>query len=102
MQLQVRRGKYGVVIYLSGRVAEPHTQHLSQVLQELDLAQHAEVRLDLAGVSSISSTGLGALIAFRKRTLEQDTPMRLVNVPAQIMAMLQAVKLDKVLDITPG
>jgi anti-anti-sigma factor len=101
MKLDVNRGPQGVVVRVSGRVAEPHVQDFNRLLQEMDLELVPEVRLDMAGVSSISSTGLGALIAFRKRTVNQETSLRLVNVPAQILAMLQAVKLDKVLDITP-
>jgi len=91
-----------VEISLSGRLDEKQAAELDRHMLNVDLATNRLIVIDMAGVTSVSSIGIGKLISINKAAMLAGAKVRLVRVPEQIRTMFRAVKLDKVLEITPA
>jgi anti-sigma B factor antagonist len=58
----------------------------------------ASVALDLSQVTFVDSSGLGALLAGKKRALEKQVGYFLVDCPAPLQGLIDLVGLDQVMD----
>lgn len=76
----------------SGRV---FSDYLGQLLEEGVRA----VLLDMAGIDSVDSTGLGELVGYLQRFSEQGKQLALLNPPDRVMNLLRLTKLDEVFTI---
>ncbi len=63
------------------------------------LDRHLVVEVDLSGVSTMDSEGVGALIAVHKRIRERGGSVRLTRPSAFIAQLLRLLRLDQVLDV---
>ncbi len=88
------------VIYLTGRLDDAETRKLQKSLASLNLAELEQVIFDFSNVTSITSSAIGALIAFHKQAARYGVRSRLQAVPPQIHSMLLAVKLDTLIPIS--
>jgi anti-anti-sigma factor len=64
-----------------------------------NLAVANAVELDLADVSFIDSTGLGALVLIRQEAAALAKPLTLRNVPPSVVRLLQITGLGDVFDV---
>jgi anti-sigma B factor antagonist len=56
------------------------------------------VALDLSQVTFVDSSGLGTLLAGKKRALEKNVGYFLVDCPAPLQSLIELVGLDQVMD----
>jgi anti-sigma B factor antagonist len=70
-------------------------------VEETVAAGQNRIVVDLAEVTFIDSSGLGALIAGLKATRQADGDLRLAQVPEQVMTVLRLTNLDRVLRAHP-
>lgn len=64
-------------------------------------AQHRFVEVDLTGVKSIDSDGIGELMAIYKRVREREGNVRLLHPTPFVQKLFELLKLDGVLEIVP-
>ncbi len=76
----------------SGRV---FSEYLRKLLDEGVRA----VLLDMAGIDSVDSTGLGELVAYLQRFSEEGKQLALLNPPERVMNLLRLTRLDEVFTI---
>jgi anti-anti-sigma factor len=62
----------------------------------------AGIDLDLGGVTFIDSSGIGALIRLRNEAVKGDTSLRLRNVSAPVVRLLQVTGLSGSFDLQPA
>jgi len=58
----------------------------------------SSLALDLSQVTFVDSSGLGALLAGKKRALEKDVFYFLVDCPAPLQSLIELVGLDQVME----
>lgn len=61
-----------------------------------------KVNLDLSGVQLLDSIAVGMLVHAQTVCAQEDVEFSIVNVNREIMKLIAQVKLDKILNITPG
>jgi anti-sigma B factor antagonist len=69
-------------------------------IRALDARDVQSVRIDLAAVTFMDSTGIGALIQLRNLAIEKDKQIVLEQVPDRIIKLLQITGLDAVFGVT--
>lgn len=85
---------------LTGRIdAANHTAVLERAGRLLD--EHPSLMLDLAGVTFLDSTALGALVALTNRARTAGGNLWLVRVPPTIQRIFTLVRLDHFFEILP-
>ena len=89
------------VVALSGRlnaVSAPSAKdRLKAVLREVS----RDLVLDLAELAFIDSSGLAALVAAYKASVEAGGNLKLARVPPQVAQVFSLTRLDRVFDIFP-
>ncbi len=58
-----------------------------------------DLHLDFADVQTVPSMGLGKLVALNKKVRGVGGHLALVNVPPPVYEVIQATRLDKLLDV---
>jgi len=103
MTLDFKEVNDGVVITMSGRVMfESDAQTFRQKLEEL-LARNIDwFVLDLSGVTAMSSTGLGILIAAHRIVRDQGKSFKLANLSEKVRSILIITRLDSVFEVYDG
>ncbi len=76
----------------SGRV---FSEYLGGLLEENAPA----VLLDMRGIDSVDSTGLGELVGYLQRFSEQGRQLALLSPPERVMSLLKLTRLDEVFTI---
>jgi len=76
----------------SGRV---FSEYLDRLLRE----DAPAVLLDMRGIDSVDSTGLGELVGYLQRFSEQGRSLALLDPPSRVMNLLRLTKLDEVFTI---
>jgi phospholipid transport system transporter-binding protein len=64
----------------------------------LAIDQRSDLTVDLSGADIVGSAGIALMIAWQRRALEQDKPLRIVNAPEHFLAM---ASVSGVRDILP-
>jgi anti-anti-sigma factor len=88
------------ILSLSGEVDALTQAQFRQLADEI-LASSAPARLivDMSGVTTIDSSGLGLLVHLQSVTRENDVTMVLAHVPPRADALLKRTGLDRVFQI---
>lgn len=90
------------IVRLSGEIDVANAGRIpAQVLAALEFAGPGVV-LDMAAVTFIDSTGIGALIAARNACLAADRELRLRQPSEQVKRMLSLTGLDDVFATSPA
>ena len=85
------------VLHPMGRLNMVASPAFKSQVEETVAAGRNRIVVDLAEVTFIDSSGLGALIAGLKATRQADGDLRLAEVPEQVMTVLRLTNLDRVL-----
>lgn len=87
------------VFCLQGRIVNGETA----VLREAVAAQSnvSTVVLDLARVTAVDASGLGALLDLRKRAESRNIRFKLMNATKLVSRVLEITRLDSVFEIIP-
>lgn len=89
------------VLQPSGRLNMVAAPAFKNLVEETVEAGQSRIVVDLAAVSFIDSSGLGALIAGLKATRQAGGDLRIAAVPEQVMTVLRLTNLDRVLRAHP-
>jgi anti-sigma B factor antagonist len=97
----IRREEEGAldVVYLDGALDSYSFPRLESMLNELQDANRHKVILECEHLDYISSAALGALIGFTRRAREQGGDMKLVQLSAKILNIIELLGFHKILDI---
>lgn len=85
------------VLHPMGRLNMVASPAFKNQVEETVAAGGTRIVVDLAEVTFIDSSGLGALIAGLKATRQAGGDLRLAEVPEQVMTVLRLTNLDRVL-----
>ncbi len=88
-----------VVVKASGMAAVEVVGQLTRALHEAAGKKPALLALDITGLSFISSTGLGGIVAAYVTCQKNNTAMALINPKPFIREILNLTKLSSLLDI---
>ena len=98
MAFHVKRGPLFLVVALHGEATFDQAEVISAQLLRVPLNGYKLVVLDLAGLTSMSTLDLGALIEYRRGLARRGIEVRLANVPAQVWLMLESADLRKLFE----
>ena len=88
----------GVIdVVVEGRLDGYWADHLEAALDDTVREGHHRIRLDCAGVSFLSSAGIGVLVKFHKELRRINGTFQLVNPSARVNAVLQMTRLAAIL-----
>ncbi len=98
--LQIEMSEHGstVVIKVSGMAAVEVVGQFSRALQEAAARKPRLLAVDLSGLSFISSTGLGGIVAAHVTCRKNDTRMYLINPKPFIREILDLTKLSSLFE----
>ena len=86
----------------SGEVDIESVERLLEVSRECLDASPQVLALDLAGVTFIDSSGLGALVRIRKAADARNADLVLQNVPGSVHRLLEVTGLSEVFTTSPS
>jgi len=88
------------VVDIRGRLAfGAGAGDLREALHRMTREGYRKVLLNLGGVSSIDSSGLGVLVSAFSRMTYQGTEVKLLNLPGRITELLLTTKLFSVFEV---
>src|SRR5262245_62115606 len=90
----------GVIVTMRGHGDMVGTQMLEQKLLALSAIRPARVVFDLAGLESISSIFMGALVRFRNGLVSQGKKVVLARPQPLVLTALKRAQLDRLMTIT--
>lgn len=97
--LAVSTHAHRTVVTVSGEIDLATQGQLRAKLNDLVVAGHVDLVLDLSGVDFVDSTGLGALIGTRRRVHAFHGSLALVIPNEAVMKVFTITGLEKVFDI---
>lgn len=95
-------GDDNTFLRLAGNLGGANAAKLASVFQKSILHIHGKLFLSLQGCYSIDSQTLAALAVHQKRMAERCFEMVLVDVPAQILQVLEMSQLKSCFEIIPS
>ncbi|MGA8619444.1 MAG: STAS domain-containing protein [Candidatus Sulfotelmatobacter sp.] len=102
LSLETRNCGNVMIVYCHGRIVyRDEAAALSQLVGEV-LDQGGKVLLDLSGVSSIDSAGIGELVLLHTRAQSQNADMKYASPSPLVSELLDLTNLDSVLEIHPS
>lgn len=98
--LRVNTKYFGTVavLYLQGRIVNGDTLTLRNAIQSL--AEATDVKLDLAGVTSVDAHGLGVMLELRENALARGMNFELMNLTDMVSRVFEITRLDSVFRIS--
>jgi anti-sigma B factor antagonist len=90
-----------IVVAPTGDLASDTVSGFQEKLDELLAAGSHYFVIDMKGVGFIDSSGLGALVRLFKRVRIGEGDVRLAEVPAPVMKILDLTRLTQVFDVFP-
>jgi len=102
LSLETRNCGDVIIVHCQGRIVyRDEAAALSRVVSEV--LQHAgKLVLDLSGVHSIDSAGIGELAALHLRAQEQKVSFKCSGANTTVRTLLDLTNLDTVLDVYPS
>ncbi len=102
LSLQTRNCGNVIIVHCQGRIVyRDEAAALSQLVGER-LEHGGKVLLDLSGVSSIDSAGIGELVFLHTRAQSQNADMKCASPSPIVRELLDLTNLDSVLEIHPS
>jgi anti-anti-sigma factor len=101
LKLSVEARTYGdvVVVYCEGRIVyRDEAAALSRVVGEL-LHKGTKLILDLSGVSSMDSAGIGELVLLQTWAQQRNAELKCAGATTVVRTLLDITNLDSVLDV---
>ena len=102
LSLETRNRGDVIIVHCQGRIVyRDEAAALSRVVGEA-LQQTRKLVLDLSGVSSIDSAGIGELALLQTWAQESNASLKCAGASQLVSALLELTNLDSVLDIHPS
>ena len=99
MDFLIARNGSTTIIRLPQTLVIANRQELKQLILDAVADGDRQFVLDLRDTAYVDSSGLGALVAVRKRVTEQGGEMWLANVNADLRQLLALTRLDSLLPL---
>jgi anti-sigma B factor antagonist len=96
MNITIQESNGSVLISIEGDIESTTIRPFNDQLENI-INYHMDVRLDLAGVNYIDSSGIRALLTLMRRLKEDNRTLMLINSSDNIRRILQLSSLQKVL-----
>ena len=101
LSLETRNRGDVVIVHCHGRIVyRDEAAALSRLVGEL-LQHSSKVILDLSGVNSIDSAGIGDLALLQTWAQERDANLKVAGANSLVRTLLDLTNLDSVLDVHP-
>lgn len=102
LSLETRNCGNVVVVHCHGRIVyREEAAALARLVTEV-LEQDGKVVLDLSGVSSIDSAGIGELVSLHSQARTQNAEMKYASPSPLVRELLDLTNLDSILEIHPS
>lgn len=102
LSLETRSRGDIVIVHCHGRIVyRNEAEALSQLVGEL-LGHRGKVILDLSGVMSIDSAGIGELISLHTRAQSQNVDLKCASPSPLVRELLDLTNVNSVLEIHPS
>jgi anti-sigma B factor antagonist len=102
LSLEIRNRGDVMVVHCQGRIVyRDEAAALSNLVEEI-LEQTSKLVLDLSGVSSIDSAGMGELVLLQTWALEKNVSLKCAGANSLVRSLLELTNLDTVLDVHPS
>lgn len=102
MELEIRKHKAATVFLPRGRITETEAYEIERELAAVLAEGEARIVVDLAEVSYVTSSFLGALMAAMQETRDAGGFVRLAAPQPLVAEVLATTKLDKLLAVYPS
>jgi anti-sigma B factor antagonist len=102
LSLETRNRNDVIIVHCQGRIVyRDEAAALSRLFAEL-LQPSGKFVLDLSGVSSLDSAGLGELALLQRWAQEKNASLKCAGANTMVMALLNLTNLDAVLELHPS
>jgi anti-anti-sigma factor len=100
MRIDVRNERGVTILVIKGKatIGEGDVQLRDGVLQALEAGAN-KIVLDLAGLTTIDSSGVGELVSSYTTASNRGAKLKLANLPAKVADILQVTQLITVFDV---
>jgi anti-anti-sigma factor len=98
LAFHVERRPHFLTVAIHGEARFDQAEFISAQLLRTPLDAYTLVVLDLAGLTSISSLAMGALVEYRRGLGRRGIEVRLANVQAQVWLALEGAGLGKLFE----
>ncbi len=99
MEIDVTENGGKTMVTLIGDIYVEQGDELSKVFTAISGKNPKEVVIDLAGLNSITSSGIGKIVLLYKELNKKGGVVRITGVNKTIMEIFKVVKLDKLVEI---
>ena len=99
MDIRVERDGGRVCLTLIGAIDNTTADQLKSAFEDVCEEAPDLVRLDLTGVSTINSTGIGKILMLFKAVRKGGGSMEIIGISDNLREIFQLTKLDKVIPI---
>jgi len=93
----LRTSVAGPVLALDGVLDHDSAPQLHHVLQDLELREGQQLTVEMTGIAFCDSSGISALLAARRRALQDGAQFAMSAVPDRLLRTFGIVGLDQVL-----
>lgn len=101
LSLEARNHGDVIIVHCQGRIVyRDEAAALSRVVAEV-LRQGSRLILDLSGVSSMDSAGIGELALLQTLAQEKNAELKCAGANEFVVTLLELTNLDSVLDVHP-
>jgi anti-anti-sigma factor len=100
MQVEHADGVTRVVI--SENLVASQAKEIKTKLKQLVEEGHIKVVIDLRGIESIDSSGIGVLVAAQNSLKAQGETLTIENVSEKIFRMMKTMRLDRHMNVIQG
>ncbi|MCP8618085.1 STAS domain-containing protein [Salirhabdus salicampi] len=99
LHIDIENSEQVSTIYLSGEVDAYTAPKLKEAIIPLTRKEGANIKVDLAKVTYMDSTGLGVFISALKSTKEHDSHLALTNLQERVYRLFDITGLKEVIRI---
>jgi anti-sigma B factor antagonist len=99
MEVKVTSNDGKTIVTLKGDIYVDQADELVDVFNSIVEKQPKEVTIDISGLKSITSSGIGKIVLLYKNLHEKKGKLKITGVNDTIMQIFKIVKLDKLVEI---
>jgi len=101
MEIKVEEKEGFTEVSLKGDIYIEQADELSGVFNKIIEKNPREVVINLSGLKSISSSGIGKIVFLYKGIHKNNGKLRITGVNETIMQIFRIIKLDKLMEVEP-
>ena len=99
VEILIEHANNYVVLKVDGKLERASTGALKNKVSELLKGDHTRLILDMAGVRSVDSSGLGSLVAIPRTVTRHGGDIKIVHLQESVRAVFRLVRLENVFEI---